>query len=67
MALKRSTVIDGGKTPLDRGAVRGAAIEKQRFEITDFVSEREIVEHPQILARTFPGPVCETIKSKLPR
>jgi hypothetical protein len=59
--------IAGGQKPQDRGAVRVAAIEKKRFEVTDFVSEEAIRKDPNGIYRVFPLPVCETIKAKVPR
>ncbi len=57
--------IAGGKNPKDRGAVRLAAIDKKRFEVTDFVSEESIRNDPNGIYRIFPAPVCETIKAKV--
>lgn len=57
--------VDGGKSPADRGAVRLAAIEKKRFEVTDFVSEQAVRKDPDGISQIFPGAVCERIKSKL--
>jgi hypothetical protein len=59
--------VAGGRSPADRGAVRLAAIEKKRFEITDFVSEQAIRNDPEEIFRLFPGQVCERIKTKLAR
>lgn len=57
--------IAGGKTPQDRGAVRVAAVEKERFEVTDFISEETIRNTPTGLAQIFPAQVCETINAKV--
>ncbi len=46
------------------GAVRVAAIDKKRFEITDFVPRAEIVSHPDSVARIFPAAVIEKIHAK---
>ena len=59
--------IAGGKDPQDRGAVRVSAIEKKRFEVTDFVSEEAILNDFDQLYAVFPAAVCETIKGKIPR
>ena len=59
--------IGGGKSPQDRGAVRVAAIDKKRFEVTDFVSEEAVLSDPQGIYRIFPGVVCETINAKVTR
>jgi hypothetical protein len=58
--------VAGGKSASDRGAVRLAAIDKTRFEISEFVSEAAIRKEPSSIYRLFPGPVCDRIKSKLP-
>lgn len=62
-----SVVVAGGKSPQDRGAVRLAAIDKKRFEVTDFVSEEMIREDPDSIYQLLPAPVCEKIKAKLTR
>ena len=46
------------------GAVRVAAIEKKRFDVTDFVPRSEIVSHPDSLARIFPQALIEKIHTK---
>ena len=43
------------------GAVRVAAIDGTRFEITDFVSVKEIKNHSQDIYTIFPRTVCERI------
>jgi len=43
------------------GAVRVAAIDKIRFDITDFVSIKEIKNHSQDIYAIFPSAVCEKI------
>jgi hypothetical protein len=57
--------IAGGKSPDSRGAVRLAAIDKVRFDVLDFVSERMIRKDQEGIRRLFPGPVCERIVVKL--
>jgi hypothetical protein len=57
--------VESGKTVDDRGAVRVEAIERTRFAITDFVSERAIRGDSIGLRRVFPGPVCEKIEQKI--
>jgi hypothetical protein len=47
------------------GAVRVAAIERKRFEVTDFVSRADIVSHPDALGRIFPQSVVERILAKV--
>jgi hypothetical protein len=46
------------------GAVRVAAVDKKRFDVTDFVSRWEIVSHPDSLARIFPQALIEKIHTK---
>jgi hypothetical protein len=48
---------------LAKGAVRVAAVEKERFDITHFLSVDEIRKDPQGIYTIFPGPVCERIDS----
>jgi hypothetical protein len=50
---------------LREGAVRLAAIERQRFEITDFLSADDIRRSPDAMTRVFPAPVCERIQAKV--
>ena len=59
--------ISGGKFAADRGAVRLEAIDKKRFEITDFVSEQTIRDTPDSISKVFPELVCETIRTKVTR
>jgi hypothetical protein len=53
-----------GNRPLDEGAVRVAAIEKQGFEATHFLTRTEIEKDPKAVFRVFPAPVAEKILSK---
>lgn len=46
------------------GAVRVAAIEKVRFEVTHFVSVEQIRNSPDALQEVFPRPVCNTAIAK---
>jgi hypothetical protein len=59
--------VAGGKNPQDRGAVRVAAIEKKRFEVTDFVTEEAIRKDPDQIYAVFSAAICETIKGKMNR
>jgi hypothetical protein len=43
------------------GAVRVAAVDKIRFDITDFVSIKEIKNHSQDIYTIFPSAVCDRI------
>ncbi len=60
-------LVAGGKSPHDRGAVRLSAIDKRRFDVTDFVSEEMIRRDPDSIYQTFPAAVCEKIRAKLTR
>jgi hypothetical protein len=55
--------LSGGETR--QGAARLAAIDKTRFEVTDFVSAEEVTRAPERIYSTFPRPVCERIKTKV--
>ena len=46
------------------GAVRVAAVDKKRFDVTDFVPRSEIVSHPDSLTRIFPQALIEKIHTK---
>jgi hypothetical protein len=59
--------VDGGESAEDRGAVRVAAIEKKRFEVTDFVSELQIQNDLTSIEAVFPAQVCERIRDKVKR
>jgi hypothetical protein len=54
---------DQGKL-IDEGAVRVAAIERTRFEITDFISKESIKKDPDQVDRVFPALLCPAIKAK---
>jgi len=47
--------------PTEQGAVRVAAIEKVRFEVTDFLSKAEIVRDPSAVSRVFPAALVPSI------
>jgi hypothetical protein len=49
---------------IDEGAVRLAAIEKKHFEVTDYLSKRDIEEKPAVLERIFPRALVEFIKKR---
>jgi hypothetical protein len=57
--------IASGKSSKDRGAVRIEAIDKKRFEVTDFMSEDAIRSAPNSIYGIFPAQVCEKIKEKV--
>ena len=50
---------------VNQGAARIEAIEKKRFEVTDFVSITEIRNNSKDIYSIFPFLVCEKIKSRL--
>ncbi len=52
----------GGATQAE-GAVRLAAIDNDRFEVTDFVPRKRIIENPQILEQIFPPALVPKIKN----
>ena len=52
---------------LDEGALRIAAIDRKRFEITDFLSAEDIRENPDILKAVFPAPLIPAILHKVGR
>ena len=47
------------------GAVRVAAIEKKRFEVTDYMKASEIKKNPDAIYRVFPRPVGNKILEKI--
>jgi hypothetical protein len=51
--------------PTREGAVRLAAIDRQRFEITQFVDKSEIRRDPSGLDQVFPPPVAAAIKARV--
>jgi hypothetical protein len=58
------TVRDG-TTVVDQGAVRVAAIERKRFDVTHFVSETDIKRAPAALDEIFPMPVADKIRDRV--
>lgn len=50
---------------LDEGAVRVAAIDRAKFEITDFVKINILKKDPSYMYSIFPVLVCDKIKEKL--
>lgn len=50
------------KNLIDEGAVRLAAIEKKRFEVTDYVSKKEVQTEPEKIYKIFPRAVADKIK-----
>ena len=58
------TISDSNQT-IDEGAARVAAIDKQRFDVTDYLSHSDIKTEVDKIYSIFPKPVCEKIKEKL--
>ena len=54
-----------GAVIVDQGAVRVPAIEKKRFDVTDFVSQSDIEQSPMALGRIFPKAVADRIRERL--
>ncbi len=52
-------------TTVNEGAVRVAAVEKKRFEVTHFISMKDIQANPEALYKVFPRPVADKIKEKV--
>ena len=46
------------------GAARVAAIDKKRFEVTDFLSRSDITSRPNSVAQIFPAALLEKIHTK---
>ncbi len=53
-----------GTDLVTEGAVRLAAIEKKRFEVTDYLSSTEIRSDPHRIETVFPRPLVDKIRSK---
>jgi hypothetical protein len=56
--------IDDQNKTVIKGAMRIAAIDKERFEVTDFMPKAEILEAPDRLESVFPRPLIPRIKEK---
>jgi hypothetical protein len=52
------------KQILDQGAVRLAAINKTRFEVTNFLNKKQILQDGKIVGKVFPAALCPDIFSK---
>jgi hypothetical protein len=50
---------------LGQGAIRVAAIEKELFRITDYLTKEDITQSPDSIYLIFPKPVCEKINLKI--
>lgn len=55
------TKVYSGKEVVDEGAIRVAAVDRERFEITDFVSKRKIIAKPANVELVFPAALTEKI------
>jgi hypothetical protein len=53
-----------GPTQLE-GAARVAAVDRIRFDVTDFLSKTEIILNPETIQSVFPASVCNEIKKRL--
>jgi hypothetical protein len=51
--------------PLEQGAVRVAAMDRTRFEVTHFIPETEIRGGPETLDTVFPPAVADSIRKRL--
>ncbi|BDC51117.1 hypothetical protein F183_A34330 [Bryobacterales bacterium F-183] len=54
-------VYDLKRTKVAEGAVRAAAIERKRFEITHFIARRRVRSEPELLQKIFPPLLHEPI------
>jgi hypothetical protein len=50
---------------VEEGAVRLAAMEKKRFEITDYLKQADIEQDVEQVYKVFPKPVGDIIKEKI--
>lgn len=57
-------VLKSNNKKLDEGAVRIAAIEKKRIEVTDFVSKSKIIKNPKAIEAIFPRALCDGIRNR---
>ena len=55
------TILSSGKV-VEAGAVRVAAIDKTRIDVTNFISQRDIVKHPKSIDTVFPAALCDDIR-----
>lgn len=60
-------VVQLGAENVREGAVRIAAIGRERFEVTDFLSRKEIAANPPAIRMVFPEPVCLRIEELMRR
>jgi hypothetical protein len=50
-----------GKETMAEGAIRVAAVERQRFDVTDFIARNNIVAEPAKVQLVFPAALNEKI------
>lgn len=48
---------------IEQGAVRVAAIDGSKFEVTHFISSEQIIKFPETVSSIFPSSLCSTIVS----
>ena len=53
-----------GSTVAEQGAVRVAAVEQKRFDVTDFLSREQISQSPSQVASIFPAALVNKITEK---
>jgi hypothetical protein len=54
-----------GKTLVEEGAARVAAVDRKGFDITDYVDSKAIRAAPDALYRVFPAAVADKMKARL--
>ena len=57
--------VRAGKKLVDEGAVRVAAIDRQRFEVTHYLSKTDMKKDPEQIDGVFPLPVGDRIRQRL--
>lgn len=59
--------VESGGANAREGAARLAAVDRERFEVTDFLSREQIAADPGGIYQVFPAPVCERIEEEMRR
>lgn len=59
--------VSAGGAVQQEGAVRLAAIDRERFEVTNFLSRDQIASDPSQIHQVFPRPVCQRIEERIAR
>jgi hypothetical protein len=57
--------VNAGGSVQQEGAVRVAAIGRDRFEVTDFLTRDQISSTPSQIYQVFPAPVCDRIEERI--